>query len=80
MEEAAKLPQRAILAALRTMTCAISLTILIAEPPEVAADELVHSRVKEYGIDKNELTPEELAKCAKWLVCIGSYFADQEFA
>ena len=80
MEAAAKLPQRAILAALRGLTCTITLTILVDEAPEAAADELVHSLVKEYSIDLNELTPEELAKCAKWLVCIASYFADQEFA
>ena len=80
MEAAAKLPQRAILAALRTMPCTISLTILVDEPPEAAADELIHSLAKEYGIELNELTPEEILKCAKWLICIASYFADQEFA
>ena len=80
MEAAAKLPQRAILAALRSMTCTISLTILVDEPPEAAADELIHSLAKEYGIELNELTPEEILKCAKWLICIASYFADQEFA
>ena len=80
MEAAAKLPQRAILAALRTMTCTITITILVDEPPEAAADELVHSLVKEYGIDLNELTSEDILKCAKWLICIASYFADQEFA
>jgi hypothetical protein len=80
MEAAAKLPQRAILAALRTMTCTITLTILVDEPPEGAADELVHSLVKDYGINKNELSPEDILKCAKWLICIASYFADQEFA
>jgi hypothetical protein len=82
MEAAAKLPQRAILAALRTMTCTISLTILVDEPPEAAADDLVRSLVKEYGIDllEQQLTPEDLTKCAKWLICIASYFADQEFA
>ena len=58
MEAAAKLPQRAILAALRTMTCTISLTILVDEPPEAAADELVHSLVKEYGIELDELPPK----------------------
>ena len=82
MEAASKLPQRAILAALRTMTCTISLTILVDEPPEAAADDLVRSLAKEYGIDLAcaELAPEDLEKCAKWLICIASYFADQEFA
>ena len=85
MEAASKLPQRAILAALRTMTCTISLTILVDEPPEAAADDLVRSLAKEYGIDLScstgaELAPEDLKKCAKWLICIASYFADQEFA
>ena len=85
MEAASKLPQRAILAALRSMTCTISLTILVDEPPEAAADDLVRSLAKEYGIDLScstgaELAPEDLEKCAKWLICIASYFADQEFA
>ena len=80
MEAAAKLPQRAILAALRTMTCPITLTILIDEPPEAAADDLVCTLAKDYGIDLFELSPEDILKCAKWLVCIASYFADQEFA
>ena len=80
MEAASKLPQRAILAALRTMTCTISLTILVDEQPEAAADDLVRSLAKEYGIELNELAPEDLKKCAKWLICIASYFADLEFA
>lgn len=82
MEAAAKLPQRAIMAALRSLTCTISLTILVDEPPEAAADDLVRSLAKEYGIDLAcaELAPEDLTKCAKWLICIASYFADQEFA
>ena len=82
MEAAAKLPQRAILAALRTMKCTISLTILVDEPPEAAADDLVRSLANEYGIDLAcaELAPEDLKKCAKWLICIASYFADLEFA
>ena len=82
MEAAAKLPQRAILAALRTMTCTISLTILVDEPPEAAADDLVRSLAKEYNIDLAcaELAPEDLQKCAKWLICIASYFADLEFS
>jgi len=80
MEAAAKLPQRAIMAALRSLTCTISLTILVDEPPEAAADDLVRSLVKEYGIDLDGLTQGDLTKCAKWLICIASYFADQEFA
>ena len=82
MEAASKLPQRAILAALRSMTCTISLTILVDEPPEAAADDLVRSLAKEYGIDLAcaELAPEDLKKCAKWLICIASYFADLEFS
>ena len=78
MEAASKLPQRAILAALRSMTCTISLTILVDEPPEAAADDLVRSLANEYGIDLAcaELAPEDLKKCAKWLICIASYFAD----
>ena len=80
MEAAAALPQRAILAALRSMTDDITVAILVDEPPEAAADDLVSSLAKEYGIDLDELAPEDLEKCAKWLICIASYFADQEFA
>ena len=79
MEAAAKLPQRAILAALRTMTDEITVAILLDEPPEAAADSLVLALGEEYGIDLFELTPEDILKCAKWLICIASYFADQEF-
>ena len=82
MEAAAALPQRAIMAALRSMTDEITVAILLDEPPEAAADELVRKLAKEYGIDLAcaELAPEDLEKCAKWLICIASYFADLEFA
>ena len=82
MEAASKLPQRAILAALRSMTDEITVAILLDEPSASAADDLVSSLAKEYGIDLAcaELAPEDLQKCAKWLICIASFFADQEFA
>ena len=82
MEAASKLPQRAILAALRSMTDEITVAILLDEPPEAAADELVRKLATEYNIDLAcaELAPEDLEKCAKWLICIASYFADLEFA
>ena len=85
MEAASKLPQRAILAALRSMTDEITVAILLDEPPEAAADALVRSLAKEYGIDLScstgaELAPEDLKKCAKWLTVIASYFADIEVA
>ena len=80
MEAASKLPQRAILAALRSMTDEITVAILLDEPPEAAADELVRKLATEYNIDLDELTPEEILKCAKWLTVIASYFADLEFA
>ena len=80
MEAASKLPQRAILAALRSMTDEITVAILLDEPPEAAADELVRKLATEYNIDLDELAPEDLTKCAKWLTVIASYFADLEFA
>ena len=82
MEAAAKLPQRAILAALRSMTDEITVAILLDEPSAsaAAADALVRNLAAEYNIDLGELTPEEITKCAKWLTVIASYFADQEFA
>ena len=82
MEAAAKLPQRAILAALRSMTDDITVAILLDEPSAAAADELVRKLATEYNIDLAcaELAPEDLEKCAKWLICIASYFADLEFA
>ena len=80
MEAAAALPQRAILSALRSMADEITVAILLDEPPEAAADGLVRKLATEYNIDLDELAPEDLEKCAKWLICIASYFADLEFA
>ncbi len=82
MEAAAKLPQRAILAALRTMTDEITVAIILDEPHEAAADSLVRKLAAEYNIDLAcaELTPEDITRCAKWLTVIASYFADQELA
>ena len=80
MEAASKLPQRAILAVLRTLTDEITVAILLDEPPEAAADALVRKLAAEYNIDLDELAPEDLTKCAKWLTVIASYFADLESA
>ena len=80
MEAASKLPQRAILAVLRTLTDEITVAILLDEPPEAAADALVRKLAAEYNIDLDELAPEDLTKCAKWLTVIASYFADLEFS
>ena len=80
MEAASKLPQRAILAALRSMTDEITVAILLDEPSASAADALVHKLATEYNIDLDELTQGDITKCAKWLTVIASYFADQEFA
>ena len=80
MEAASKLPQRAILAALRSMTDEITVAILLDEPSASAADELVRKLATEYNIDLDELTPEDLTKCAKWLTVIASYLADIEIA
>ena len=80
MEAAAKLPQRAILAALRSMADEITVAILLDEPPEAAADALVRKLAAEYNIDLDELSVGDLTKCAKWLTVIASYFADLESA
>jgi len=80
MEAAAALPQRAILAALRSMTDEITVAILLDEPPEAVADELVRKLATEYNTDLDELAPEDITKCAKWLTVIASYFADIEVA
>ena len=80
MEAAAKLPQRAILAALRSMADEITVAILLDEPPEAAADALVRKLAAEYNIDLDELSVGDLTKCAKWLTVIASYFADLEIA
>ena len=80
MEAAAALPQRAILAALRSMTDEITVAILLDEPSASAADELVRKLATEYNIVLDELAQGDIAKCAKWLTVIASYFADLEFA
>ena len=80
MEAAAALPQRAIMAALRSMTDEITVAILLDEPPEAAADGLVRKLATEYNIVLDELAQGDIAKCAKWLTVIASYFADLEFA
>ena len=80
MEAAAALPQRAILAALRTLVDPITLAILLEDDYEAAADALVRSLAQENDIDLASLTQEERSKCARWLSVIGSYFADLEIA
>ena len=80
MESAAALPQRAILAALRSLVDPITVAILLEEDFEAAADVLVRSLAKENDIDLASLTQEELSKCARWLSVIESYFADQEIS
>ena len=80
MEAAAALPQRAILAALRSLTDPITLAILREEDFEAAADVLVRSLAKENDIDLASLTQEERSKCARWLSAIGSFCADQEIS
>ena len=80
MEAAAALPQRAIMAALCSMTDEITVAILLDEPSASAADELVRKLAAEYNIDLDELTQGDITKCAKWLTVIASYFADLEIA
>ena len=78
MEAAAALPQRAILAALRTLVDPITLAILLEDDYDAAADALVRNLAKENDIDLGQLTQADLAKCAKWLTVIASYFSDME--
>ena len=80
MEAAAALPQRAILAALRTLVDPITLAILLEDDYEAAADALVRSLAQENDIDLASLSQEERSKCARWLSAIGSYFADMEIS
>ena len=80
MEAAAALPQRAILAALRTLVDPITLAILLEDDYDAAADALVRSLAQENDIDLASLTQEERSKCARWLSVIGSYFADMEIS
>ena len=80
MEAAAALPQRAILAALRSLVDPITVAILLEEDYEIASDALVRSLAQENDIDLASLTQEERSKCARWLSAIGSYFADMEIS
>jgi hypothetical protein len=80
MEAAAALPQRAILAALRSLTDPITIAILLEEDFEAAATALVERLAQENDINLEELTQEERSKCARWLMVIGSYYADQEIS
>ena len=80
MEAAAALPQRAILAALRSLVDPITVAILLEENYEIASDALVRSLAQENDIDLASLTQEERSKCARWLSVIGSYFADMEIS
>ena len=80
MEAAAALPQRAILAALRTLVDEITVAILLEDDYEGAATALVVRLAQENDIDLASLTQEERSKCARWLSAIGSYFADMEIS
>ena len=78
MEAAAALPQRAILAALRSLVDPITLAILLEDDYDAAATALVERLVQDNEIDLGQLTQADLAKCAKWLTVIASYFSDME--
>ena len=80
MEAAAALPQRAILNALRSLVDPITVAILLDEDHEAAADVLLRTLAKENDIDLASLTQEEISKTARWLSCIGSYYADMEIS
>ena len=80
MEAAAALPQRAILAALRSLVDPITLAILLEDDYEAAATALVERLAQENDINLEELSQADLAKCAKWLTVIASYYADVEVA
>ena len=78
MEAAAALPRRAILAALRTLVDEITVAILLEDDYEGAATALVERLAQENDINLEELAQADLAKCAKWLTAIASYFSDME--
>ena len=80
MESAAALPRRAILAALRTLVDEITVAILLEDDYEGAATALVERLAQENDINLEELAQADLAKCAKWLTVIASYYADVEVA
>ena len=78
MEAAAALPQRAILAALRSLVDPITLAILLEDDYDAAATALVVRLAQENDINLEELSQADLAKCAKWMTAIASYFSDME--
>ena len=78
MEAAAALPQRAILAALRSLVDPITVAILLEDDYEGAATALVERLAQENDINLEELAQADLAKCAKWMTAIASYFSDME--
>ena len=80
MNAAAALPQRAILNALRSLVDPITVAILLDDDHEAAADALLRTLAKENDIDLASLTQEEISKTARWLSCIGSYYADMEIS
>ena len=80
MDTAARLPQAASLAALRSLTSDVTLAILVGEPQErdEAAAALVVRLAAENSVSLSELTAGEQARIERWIALFASYFADME--
>ena len=64
--------------ALRTLVDEITVAILLEDDYEAAATALVVRLAQENDINLEELSQADLAKCAKWMTVIASYFSDME--
>ena len=82
MDTAARLPQAASLAALRSLTSDVTLAILVGEPQErdEAAAALVVRLAAENSVSLSELTAGEQARIERWIALFASYFADIEIS
>lgn len=82
MDTAARLPQAASLAALRSLTSDVTLAILVGEPQErdEAAAALVVRLAAENSVSLSELSAGEQARIERWIALFASYFADIEIA
>ena len=78
MDTAARLPQAASLAALRSLTSDVTLAILVGEPQErdEAAAALVVRLAAENNVSLSALSAGEQARIERWIALFASYFAD----
>ena len=82
MESAARLPQAASLAALRSLTADVTLAILVGEPHErdEAAAALVARLATENNVSLSALSASDQARIERWIALFASHFADQEIS